>query len=153
MNSPRSLLTAFAIVLMAFASTVWAEKTPDLSKTKFKDIAKYLDLSAEQQAKIKPDVDRIQDIVKQAGRLPTGHRGWGGGGRAPVGSSGVMGRPNPQAGDMGGSGGGNTTEARAQRQEWQKEITNRIEEIKSFLTPAQIEKFKSVQVPNLMARE
>jgi Spy/CpxP family protein refolding chaperone len=46
---------------------------------------------------------------------------------------------------------GDLEQRRLQRQEWQKEITNRVEEIKSLLTPEQVEKFKSIQVPNIVA--
>jgi hypothetical protein len=141
--------------LVVAAIPALAEKVPDLGKTKFKDIAKYLSLTPQQQEKIRPDLDRIQEIVKDAAKQ-RGVGGWNSGGanRTPVGGSGVMARPGPGAT---GSGGGEATtpekfeERRAQRKEWQTEITNRVEEIKSFLTPGQLEKFKNVQVPNLMA--
>ncbi len=124
-----------------------AEKVPDLAKTKFKDIAKYLNLTPEQQQKIKPDVERIQDLVKQAEKQ-RGAPGFGGGGRVPVGGS--------RWGGPGGSGSqgavqvGDLEQRRVQRVEWQKEITNRVEEIRSFLTPEQREKFKPIQVPDIL---
>ncbi len=122
-----------------------AGKPIDLGKTKFKDIAKYLNLTAEQQQKIRPDVDRIQDVVKQAAKQ-RGTPGFGAGGRTPVGGGGrwdgATGSPNTvQLGDR--------EQRQAQRVEWQKEITNRVEEIKSFLTPEQLEKFKAIQIPNI----
>jgi Spy/CpxP family protein refolding chaperone len=125
-----------------------ATKPPDLGRTKFKDIAKYLNLTADQQAKIKPDVDRIQDIVKQADKQ-RGTPGFGGGGRTPVGG-GRWGAPGG-GGNQGGVQVGDFEERRARRQEWQKEITNRVEEVKSLLTPEQLEKFKAIQVPNVVA--
>ncbi len=125
-----------------------AAKPPDLAKTKFKDIAKYLNLTADQQAKIKPDVDRIQAIVKQADKQ-RGTPGLGGGGRVPVGG-GRWGAPGG-GGTQGGVQVGDLEQRRVQREEWQKEITNRVEEIKSLLTPEQLEKFKVIQVPKVAA--
>ena len=54
-------------------------------------------------------------------------------------------------GYQGGAQVGDREGRLAQRVEWQKEITNRVEEIKSLLTPGQREKFKTIQVPDLMA--
>ncbi len=150
MKSLRFAAVACAVFALSLPSPARADKTPDLGKTKFKDLAKYLDLTSEQQAKIKPDVERIQDIVKDASRQAGA---FGGGKRVPIGGGGPFGRPGGAGGMQGGSSGGNATDVRAQRQEWQREIGNRVEEIKSFLTPEQLEKFKSVQVPNLLARQ
>ncbi len=152
MRTVRSLLIVMsALTCFAIAGLAAKEKIPDLGRTKFKDIAKYLNLNADQQNKIKPDVDRIQQIVKDAQKLGGPKGGWGGGGaRSPVGGGwGGMGR----GGGAQPSGGstGNTEQKRAQLQEWQKEITNRVDEIKSFLAPDQLEKFKAVQVPDLDA--
>lgn len=146
------LLAMFSVFawLSILAPLATAAKTPNLGKTKFKDVAKFLALTPEQQLKVRPDVDRIQAIVKDAEKQ-RGQGGWGRGGRRiPVGGSGVMGR-----GGVGGSDtappAGNFEEMRRQRQEWQKEIDNRVDEIKSFLTPQQLEKFKSIELPNLNA--
>ncbi len=146
---PRKRLVAAccAFALLAVAMPARAEKPLDLGRTKFKDIVKYLNLTAEQQQKIKPDVERIQDIVKQAAKQ-RGTAGYGGGGRTPVGGS-------RWGGGIGGNPGGVQVGERAERQqqrvEWQKEIGNRVEEIRSFLTPEQIEKFKAIQIPNILS--
>jgi Spy/CpxP family protein refolding chaperone len=145
----NTILAGLCVLLwMAAAPAASAEKTPDLGKTKFKDIARYLNLTPDQQARIKPDVDRIQDLVKQADKQ-RGAPGFGGGGRTPVGG-GRWGGPGG-GGNQGSVQVGDLEQRRAQRQEWQKEITNRVEEIKSLLTPEQVEKFKSIQVPNIVA--
>ncbi len=149
MKNVRLVAVACAVFVVSLSPVARADKTPDLGKTKFKDLVKYLDLTSEQQVKIKPDVDRIQEIVKDASR----QTGASGGKRVPVGGSGPFGRPGGAGGVQTGGGAGNPTEVRAQRQEWQREISNRVEEIKSFLTPAQLEKFKSVQVPDLLAKK
>jgi hypothetical protein len=144
-NGVIAVYLAFAWV--AFAMPVGAEKPLDLGKTKFKEIAKYLNLTADQQQKIKPDVERIQEIVKQAAKQ-RGTPGFGAGGRTPVGGSrwggGIGGNP-------GGVPAGERQKQEAQRVEWQKEITNRTEEIRSFLTPGQLEKFKTIQVPDILS--
>jgi len=136
-----------AAAWLVFALPAGAGKPLDLGKTKFKEIAKYLNLTADQQQKIKPDVERIQDIVKQVARQ-RGTPGFGAGGRTPVGGSrwggGIGGNP-------GGVQAGGRQEQEAQRVEWQKEITNRTDEIRSFLTPGQLEKFKTIQVPNVLS--
>ena len=149
------------LVLASLAALVLAPpaiskpKVPELAKAKFDDIAKYLSLTREQQEKIKPDVVRIQDIVKQAGKQRGPLGGWGGGGpRSPVGGGwGGTGGGAPGArGDGAGRGGSDQSEQmRAQREEWQKEITNRVEEIKGLLTPEQLEKFNAIAVPNVVA--
>ncbi len=144
----------FALVVMLIAVPgSYAEKVPDLGKTKFKDIAKYLDLTPGQQARVKPDVERIQQIVKDAQNQPGSSGGFGSGGRAPVGGTGAFGRPSP--GGMSGAtevpSSEKIEERRAMRKEWQTEINNRVDEIKTFLTPAQLGKFKAIQVPNLFA--
>ncbi len=140
---------AIVLWLMAAVSPAFAEKVPDLGKTKFKEIAKYLALTPEQQAKVKPDVERIQDIVKDAQKQSTGG-GFGSGGRAPVGGNGAFGQPSPGGGTEVPSAA-KIEARRIQRQDWQTEIKNRVEEIRSFLTPDQLEKFKNMQVPNLFA--
>ena len=136
-------------VLLWLGGAAAADKTPDLGKTKFKDIAKYLNLTTDQQGKIKPDVDRIQDLVRQADKQ-RGTPGFGGGGRTPVGGGRWGGAPGGE--NQGGVDVGDVEERIARRQEWQKEIANRVDEIKSLLTPEQLEKFKSIPVPNLSAR-
>jgi hypothetical protein len=135
--------------LLIGVSPAFAEKVPDLGKTKFKEIAKYLALTSEQQLKVKPDVERIQDIVKDAQKQSAGG-GFGSGGRAPIGGSGPFGRPSPGGGTEVPSSA-KIEARRIQRQEWQTEINNRVDEIKSFLTPEQVEKFKNITVPNLFA--
>src|SRR5512133_3370226 len=93
---------AFSLVLLFVALPAVAEKVPDLGRTKFKDIAKYLNLTSDQQGKIKPDVERIQAIVKDADK----QRGAAGSGRrVPLGGNGVFGRPGA-AGSAGSTGGG-----------------------------------------------
>ena len=146
----RNILLAGLCVLLwlGAAAALSADKPPDLGKTKFKDIVKYLNLTPDQQTKIKPDVDRIQDLVRQAEKQ-RGAPGFGGGGRTPVGG-GRWGTPGG-GGNQGSVQVGDVEERRAQRQEWQKEVTNRVEEIKSFLTPEQVQKFKSITVPDLAA--
>ncbi len=146
----KSVLAGLCVLLWlgGAMSAAAAEKTPDLAKTKFKDIAKYLNLTPEQQQKIKPDVERIQDIVKQADKQ-RGTPGFGGGGRVPVGGS-RWGGPGG-GGSQGAVQVGDTEQRQIQRVEWQKEITNRAEEIRSFLTPEQREKFKAIQVPDILA--
>ena len=139
---------AFVVVLwLAGAGVGAAEKTPDLGRTKFKDIVKYLNLTADQQEKIKRDVDRIQEIVKQADKQ-RGSPGFGAGGRTPVGA-GRWGTGG--AGSSGRVEVGDLAERRARQQEWQKEIVNRVDEIKTFLTPEQLEKFKAITIPNILA--
>ncbi len=145
----RGIAVLFVVVAwIGFAGPARADKTLDLGKTKFKEIAKYLNLTAEQEAKIKPDVERIQDVVKQAAKQG-GSPGFGAGGRTPIGGGGRWG------GSMGGNQGavqvGDRAERQAQRVEWQKEITNRVEEIQSFLTPEQREKFKTITIPDILA--
>lgn len=136
-----------AAAWLVLAVPAGAEKPPDLGKTKFKEIAKYLNLTAGQQKQIKIDVDRIQDIVKQAAKQ-RGSPGFGAGGRTPVGGS-------RWGGGIGqGSGSvqvGDRAEQRIQREEWQKEIRNRVEEIESLLTPEQIVKFKAIEVPDVVS--
>jgi hypothetical protein len=136
-----------AFAWLAVVVPASAEKPLDLGKTKFKEIAKYLNLTGEQQPKIKLDVERIQDIVKQAAKQ-RGTPGFGGGGRTPIGGSrwggGIGGNP-------GGVQVGERQERQAQRVEWQKEISNRVAEIRSFLTPEQLEKFKAIQIPNILS--
>jgi Spy/CpxP family protein refolding chaperone len=145
----KTILAGLCVLLwLAAASAPSAEKPPDLGKTKFKDIARYLNLTSDQQARIKPDVDRIQDLVKRADKQ-RGAPGFGGGGRTPVGG-GRWGGPGG-GGNQGSVQVGDLEQRRLQRQEWQKEITNRVEEMKSLLTPEQVEKFKSIQVPNIVA--
>jgi Spy/CpxP family protein refolding chaperone len=145
----NTILAGLCVLLwLAATSALSAEKTPDLGKTKFKDIAKYLNLTPDQQARIKPDVDRIQDLVKQADKQ-RGAPGFGGGGRTPVGG-GRWGGPGG-GGNQGSVQVGDLEQRRAQRQEWQKEITNRVDEIRSLLTPGQLEKFKAMPVPNIVA--
>jgi hypothetical protein len=147
MRSRALIAACFALAWLAVTVPAFAEKPPDLARTKFKEIAKYLNLTTGQQVTIKPDVEHIQEIVKQADKQG-GSPGYGGGGRTPVGGS-------RWGGGIGGSPGGTQVgereQRRTQRVEWQKEITNRVEEIKSLLTPEQAEKFKAIQVPNLMA--
>lgn len=147
MQRRRFFAVAVALIWCLVGAGARAEKPLDLGRTKFKDIAKYLDLTREQQAKVKPDVERIQDIVKQAAKQ-RGTPGFGAGGRTPVGGS-------RWGGGLGGNTGGVQVGERAERQqqrvEWQKEINNRIEEIESYLTPGQIEKFKAIQVPNILS--
>ncbi len=146
MRSLRIVAICLAVSWIA-VTAARAEKPLDLGKTKFKEIAKYLNLTAEQQAKIKPDVERIQDVVKQAAKQG-GSTGYGAGGRTPIGGSrwGAPGSGNQGSVQMGDRG-----ERQAQRVEWQKEITNRVEEIRSFLTPAQLEKFKAITIPDILA--
>jgi len=136
-----------ALFLVAAAGAA-GEKPPDLAKVKFKQLAKYLDLSVEQQAKIRPNVERVQDIVKRAARLP-GSGGWRGGyaSTGGIGGPGDWGRRPPSTATTGGTA---PKEAMAQRQEWQKEIEGRVLEIKSMLTPAQLVKFQAVQIPNIV---
>lgn len=143
------IVGAFAVVLwLAGAGVGAAGKPPDLGRTKFKDIAKYLNLTADQQEKTRRDVERIQEIVKQADKQ-RGSPGFGAGGRTPVGGG--------RWGAGGGAGGagkvevGDIAERRARQQEWQKEIVNRVDEIKTFLTPEQLEKFKTITIPNILA--
>ncbi len=149
MNATKAIAGVFcAVAWLGFAVPAGAEKPLDLGKTKFKDIAKYLNLTSDQQKKIKPDVDRIQEIVKLAARQ-RGSPGFGAGGRTPVGGSRWGG------GGIGANPGsvqvGDRAEQRLQREEWQKEIRNRVEEIESFLTPEQVQKFKSVLVPSVVS--
>lgn len=147
MKSKALLVACFALAWLAWSMPALAEKPPDLGRTKFKDIVKYLNLSTEQQPTIKLDVERIQDIVKQADKQ-RGAPGFGAGGRTPIGGPrGIGGMGGYQGPTQVGEGG----ERQAQRIEWQKEITNRVEEIKSLLTPEQKEKFKTIQVPDLLA--
>ncbi|MGE5359604.1 MAG: hypothetical protein ACM3NQ_11350 [Bacteroidales bacterium] len=145
----RGARCAIISFLLLAGSPLFAEKVPDLGKTKFKDISKYLALTPEQQAKVKPDVDRIQAIVKDAQKQSTGG-GFGRGGRAPIGGSGAFGQPSPGGGTEVPSSA--KIEARPiQRNDRQTEINNRVDEIKTFLTPDQLEKFKNMQVPNLLS--
>jgi len=149
MTGNKVLIGVLGVVLWLGATGVGsAEKPPDLGRTKFKDIAKYLDLTPDQQEKIRHDVDRIQEIVKQADKQ-RGSPGFGGGGRTPVGGGRWGG--GATAGNTGKVEVGDLEERRARQQEWQKEITNRVDEIKTFLTPAQAEKFKTIAVPNILA--
>ncbi len=148
MTRRRLFISLCALAWLSVNTAAGADKVPDLGRTKFKEIAKYLNLTAEQQQKIKPDVDRIQDVVKQAEKQ-RGGPGFGGGGRTPIGSGNWGGGPARTGG--GAVQVGDIEGRRLQRQEWQKEITNRAEEIKTFLTPPQIEKFKAMGVPDLMA--
>ncbi len=142
-------VASLALVWLAVGAPVRAGKPIDLGKTKYKEIAKYLDLTPSQEKTIKLDIERIQDLVKQAEKQ-RGTPGYGAGGRTPIGS-----------GQWGGGIGGSPTSVQvgrsadreAQRAEWRKEITNRIEEIKSLLTPPQLEKFKTIKLPDLMASE
>ena len=147
MRAGRLVALSLALVWIALAVPARAEKPLDLGKAKLKEIAKFLNLTAEQEAKVKPDVDRIQDLVKQAAKQG-GSPGFGAGGRTPVGGG-------RWGGGMGGNQGsvqvGDREERRAQRVEWQKEITNRAEEIRSFLTPEQVEKFKTITIPDILA--
>lgn len=148
MRVTRTTLAVSAVLgWLVLVVPAGAEKPLDLGKTKFKDVAKYLNLTGDQQKKIKRDVDRIQQIVKDAEKQ-RGTPGFGAGGRTPVGGSrwggGIAG--NPGAVPL-----GDRTEQRAQREEWQKEIRNRVEEIESLLTPEQREKFKAIQIPNILA--
>jgi hypothetical protein len=141
------VMTALCVALWLASGPAGAgEKPPDLGKAKFKDLAKYLSLTAEQQAKIRPNVERIQDLVKRAARLP-GSGGWRGGyaGGSRIGGPGDWGR-RPPAG-----GGTDVKGSRAQREEWQTEIEARVSEIRVLLTPAQQAKFESVRIPNLRA--
>ena len=137
-----------AVAWLVFALPANAEKPLDLGKTKFKEIARFLNLTADQQKTIKRDVERIQEIVKQADKQ-RGSPGFGGGGRTPVGG----GRWGAGAG-AGNSGKveiGDLAERRVRQQEWQKEIVNRVDEIKTFLTPEQVEKFKAITIPDILA--
>ncbi len=148
MNRSRFVIAGIVFASCVVVIAAAAEKPPELAKIKFKDLVKLLNLTAEQQATIKPDVARIQEIVKQADKQ-RGTAGYGAGGRTPVGGGrwggGITGSPSgAQITDRG--------ERHAQRVEWQREITNRIDEIKSVLTPGQLEKFKTIQVPDLMAQ-
>ena len=149
----KPVFAAFcAILWLAVALPVEGAKPLNLGKTKFKDIAKFLNLRADQQDTIRRDVERIQEIVKQADKQ-RGAPGFGAGGRTPVGAGGRWG-----GGGMGAPGGGggvqvgDVQERRLQRAEWQKEIGNRVDEIKSLLTPEQAEKFKTIIVPDLEVR-
>ncbi len=144
----RIVLAAVCVAgwLAAAMPSAAADKVPDLGKTKFKDIAKYLSLTSDQQQKIKGDVERIQDIVKDAEKQ-RGTAGFGAGGRTPVGA-GRWGGP-ASGGNQGSIRAGDVEGQRLQREEWQKEINNRVTEIRSFLTPGQLEKFKTLQVPDI----
>ncbi len=136
-----------ALVCVAASGIARAEKPPDLGRTKFKDIVKYLNLTSDQQEKVKRDIERIQDIVKQADKQ-RGSTGYGAGGRTPVGGQWGPGAP------LGGQNRvdlGDVQERRARQQEWQKEIVNRVDEIKTFLTPGQLEKFKNIAIPDILA--
>ncbi len=144
----RRIAGLLAIFFCLATTGLAAGKPPDLGRTKFKDIVKYLNLTSDQQEKVKRDVERIQDIVRQADKQ-RGSPGFGGGGRTPVGAGqwgagGTAGSQNKvEVGDL--------EERRARQQEWQKEIVNRVEEIKTFLTPPQLEKFKDITIPNILA--
>ena len=134
-----------AVAWLVFALPANVGKPLDLGKTKFKEIARFLNLTADQQKTIKRDVERIQEIVKQAAKQQ-GTPGYGAGGRTPVGGG--------RWGGFGQSGGiqvGERAEQRVQRDQWQKEIRNRVEEIESLLTPEQREKFKSIEIPNVLS--
>lgn len=136
-----ALCVAFCLTAALAAA---GDKPPNWGTTKFKDLAKHLNLTAAQQAKIKPNVEKIQDLVKRAARLPgSGWRGgYAGGGR--LGSPGDWGRRPPSAATGAGS-----KQSAEQREEWQSEIEGRVLEIKGLLTPEQIAKFDAIEVPDL----
>jgi hypothetical protein len=148
MTRTLKFVSLAAVLCVSSIGLVAAGKPPDLGRTKFKDIAKYLDLTTEQQDKIRRDVERIQEIVKQADKQG-GSPGYGGGGRTPVG--GGRWGAGAGAGTSGRVEVGDVQERLARRQEWQKEIVNRADEIRTFLTPPQVEKFKTITIPNILS--
>lgn len=132
----RNFITALIALLMFFTGSLFSQQETETEKVNllnYEELERYLTLDIEQEEIIEPLVTEIKSIIDQDEKTVQGMRS----------KMQSMGLRDPSLREK----------MMRERNERQNKIDQTIEEIKNVLSEEQLEKFHSIEKPNLFSRK